>query len=61
MKDYEEIEELAAIIKEIREDYTHWNKSWQHSLRPSNMKGGLNTYLANQLYEKGYRKDNANE
>lgn len=48
MKDYE-LKELTAIIKEIRENYTNCD-----------MKGELDTYLANQLYEKGYRKDDVN-
>lgn len=56
MDRYEEIKELANTIQEIRKDYTDRNKSWMHQYRP-NLKGGLNTYLAIKLYDKGYRKE----
>ena len=55
MDRYEEIEKLANEIQEIRKDYTDRNKTWQHQFRP-NLKGGLNTYLAIKLYDKGYRQ-----
>lgn len=59
MDSFEEIKELADTIKEIRENYTDRNKSWKHQLRP---RGGLNIYLAEKLYNKGYRKaKNKNE
>lgn len=55
MDNYDEIKELENTIKEIRENYTDLNKSWRHQLRPSIKKGGLNFYLAEKLYKKGYR------
>lgn len=58
MDNYNEIKELENTIKEIRENYTDLNKSWRHQLRPSIKKGGLNFYLAEKLYKKGYRNIN---
>ena len=60
MDRYEEIKKLANEIQEIRKDYTDRNKTWQHQFRP-NLKGGLNTYLAIKLYDKGYRKEDNQE